>query len=165
MTNYPVMFTFKDVVSGNGFLSGVTMSGRALMCKESDGNWWVYGVHPGGMAQFGPSAMEAFSKFRASYTTVLFDIAEEASNFDAFKTEVELFYNECGEGEEARWDAAAKAFRDGTIVPEEPFSKLPRHAPESRPCGVMLERLDQIESNRFSSKQNVADTFELPVAA
>jgi len=47
------MFTFQDVVSGNGFLSGVTMSGRALMCKRDDGNWWVYGIHPGGMAHFG----------------------------------------------------------------------------------------------------------------
>jgi len=165
MTNYPVMFTFQDVVSGNGFLSGVTMSGRALMCKENDGNWWVYGVHPGGMAQFGASAMEAFANFRASYKTVLFDIAEEASNFEAYKTEVERFSKESGEGEEERWEAAARTFRDGTVVAEEPFSKLPRHSPESRPCEVSVDRLDQIESNRFSSKRNVADIFELPKAA
>jgi len=159
------MFTFQDVVSGNGFLSGVTMSGRALMCKESDGNWWVYGIHPGGMAHFGASAMEAFANFRASYKTVLFDIAEEASNFDAYMTEVERFYSESGDGEEARWEAAAKAFREGKVVAEEPFSKLPRQSPESRPCGVKIDRLDKVESNRFSPKQNVADTFELPKAA
>jgi len=141
------------------------MCGSALICKEDDGNWWVYGVHPGGMAQFGASPLEAFANFRTSYKTVLFDIAEEASNFDAYKTEVELFYNECGEGEEARWESAVQSLRDGTVVPEEPFSKLPRHAPESRACEVRIERLDQIESNRFSSRHNVADTFELPVAA
>ncbi|MGA2300634.1 MAG: hypothetical protein ABSG77_08065 [Candidatus Acidiferrum sp.] len=165
MAHYPVMFTFQDVVSGNGFLSGVTMAGRALMCKESDGKWWVYGVHPGGMAHFGESAMEAFSNFRTSYRTVLFDIAEEASNFDAFKTEVDRFYNEVGECEEARWEEALEALRSGKVIPEEPFSKLPRHKPESRPCKVQVERLDQIASNRFSSKDNVSDTFELPLAA
>jgi len=24
--------------------------------QEDDGNWWVYGIHPGGMAHFGASA-------------------------------------------------------------------------------------------------------------
>jgi hypothetical protein len=165
MTNYPVMFTFKDVVSGNGFLSGVMLSGRALMCKESDGKWWIYGVHPGGMAQFGESAMEAFSSFRASYKTVLFDIAEESSNFEEFEAEVQSFHNQCGEGEEARWETAVNALRDGTVIPEEPFSKLPKHAPESRTCEVTVERLDLKASNLFSSENNIPDTFELPVAA
>lgn len=166
MTHYPVMFTFQDVVSGNGFLAGVTMTGRALMCKEKDEKWWIYGVHPGGMAQFGDSAPEAFSNFRASYKAVLFDIAEEASNFEAFKTEVGRFYQEVGEGEEARWEEMSQGFSTGKIVPDEPFfAKLPRHKPESRPCDIKVERLDNLASNLFSSKGNVSDTFELPIAA
>src|SRR5882724_8873971 len=147
MTLYPVMFSFKDVVSGNGFLSGITLCGRALMCKEEDGKWWTYGVHPGGMAETGDAALEAFSNFRNSYKKVLFDISEEAANFDAFKTEVERFYAECGDGEEERWNAAAKAFRSGEVQPEEPFSKLPKQAPDERPCEVEVVRLDKLESN------------------
>jgi len=159
------MFTFQDVVSGNGFLSGITIQGTATMCMENDGKWWMYGVHPGGMAHFGDSVMEAFSKFRESYKTVLFDIAEETSNFDAFKTEVERFYWECGKDEETRWHAALQALRSGEVIPEEPFSALPRITPEDRPCGLEVHRLDHIASSKFSSKDNVPDTLALPVAA
>jgi hypothetical protein len=165
MPEYPVLFTFQDVVSGNGFLSGVTMRGRAIMRKEEDGKWWIYGVHPGGMAHNAESAMEAYSNFRNSYRTVLFDIAEESSNFEAFKTEVERFYWECGQGEEERWNADVQTLRSGELKPEEPFSTLPRLTPEARPCEVAIERLDQIASNQFSSKKNIADRLELSLAA
>ncbi len=46
MPDYPVMFTVRDTVSGNGFLAGITLTGRALMTREADGKWWVYGVRP-----------------------------------------------------------------------------------------------------------------------
>jgi hypothetical protein len=39
MTNCPVMFTFQDTVSGNGFLSGIEIHGRAIMTREDDGKW------------------------------------------------------------------------------------------------------------------------------
>ena len=94
MPSYPVMFDFKDVVSGNGFLSGVTLSGRALIEQDADGMWWVNGVQPSGITDCGAAAMEAFSNFRNAYKKVLFDIAEEASNFDAFRQEVVRFYSE-----------------------------------------------------------------------
>ncbi len=165
MPEYPVLFTFQDSVSGNGFLSGVTMSGRAIMSKEEDGKWWIHGVHPGGMAHNGESVIEAYSNFRNSYKTVLFDIAEESSNFEAFKAEVERFYWERGPGEDERWNAALQALRSGELTPEEPFSRLPRLTPEERPCAVVIERLDQLASNQFSSKKNIADRLELPLAA
>src|SRR5882724_1433787 len=157
MTLYPVMFTFKDVVSGNGFLAGITLCGRALMCREDDVKWWTYGVHPGGMAEVGEAALESFSNFRNSYKKILFDIAEEAANFEAFKREVERFYAECAEGEEERWDTAAKAFRSGEVQPEEPFSKLPKRDPEKHPVEIEVVRLDKLESNRFSTNFNVPD--------
>jgi len=71
---------------------------------------------------------------------------------DAYKTEVERLYSESGDGEEARWEAAAKAFREGKVVAEEPFSKLPRQSPESRPCAVKIDRLDK--SKATDSHQN-----------
>jgi hypothetical protein len=165
MTNYPVMFTFQDTVSGNGFLSGIEIHGRAIMTREDDGKWWMYGVHPGGMAHFGDSVMEAYSKFRESYKTVLFDIAEEASNFETFKAEVQTFYWECGPEEEQRWECALEALRSGTVTPEAPFSTFPRLTPEERACGIEVKRLDQVASSNFSSKNNVTDTLALPIAA
>jgi hypothetical protein len=164
MTNYPVMFTFQDAVSGNGFLSGITVRGRAIMTQE-DGKWWMYGFHPGGIADFGDSVMEAYSKFHEAYKSVLFDIAEESANFDAFKREVERFYWECGTDDGARWDDALKALRSGEIKPEEPLAKLPRLTPEQQPCNVEITRLDCVDSKQFSSKDNVSDELALPIAA
>ena len=43
MFDYPVMFTLRDAVSGNGFLAGVTVSGRATV-REEDGQWWMHGA-------------------------------------------------------------------------------------------------------------------------
>ncbi len=46
INHHPMMFIFRDTISGNGFLAGITLSGRALMMEE-DGKWWMYGVRPG----------------------------------------------------------------------------------------------------------------------
>ncbi len=165
MTNYPVMFTFQDAVSGNGFLSGIEIHGRAIMTREDDGKWWMYGVHPGGMAHFGDSVMEAYSKFRESYKTVLFDIAEETSNFETFRAEVLTFYWECAPEEEQRWDDAVQALRSGAVTPEAPFAHFPRLTPEDRACRIEVRRLDQVASSYFSARNNLADTLALPIAA
>ena len=53
---------------------------------------WIYGVNPGGLAAKGPNQKEAAEEFRASYRTVLIDLAEECIDFDAFKNQVEKFY-------------------------------------------------------------------------
>ena len=45
------MLTLQDAISGNGFLAGITLSGRALMRKEDDGKWWMYGVRPAGFGR------------------------------------------------------------------------------------------------------------------
>ena len=51
MASYPVMFTLRDTVSGNGFLAGITLTGRALMKREDDEKWWIYGVRPAAIAR------------------------------------------------------------------------------------------------------------------
>jgi hypothetical protein len=165
MAEYPVMFTFQDVVSGNGFLAGINLCGRALICKEADDAWWTYGIHPGGIAETGKSALESFATFRNSYKNALFDISEEAANFEAFKIEVERFFHETAADAQERWVAAIQAIRTGQVTPEEPFSTLPRQSPDERPERVEIKRLDKIESNKFSSLLNVSDKLELPIAA
>ena len=158
MPHYPLMFTFRDAVSGNGFLAGVTLSGRALMVHEDD-EWWIYGVRPGALAETGQTPQEAFLRFRNTYKTVLFDIAGESASFEAFKLEVERFYHEPDEQEESRWNEAFQDLRSGKVQPDAPFSSLPKEPPETHPSQITVERLDAAGTTRFTATDNVPDLY------
>jgi len=165
LKEHPIMITLQDAVSGNGFLAGITLSGRALMRKESDGKWWMYGVRPAAIAESGDNPEETFLRFRMSYKETLLDIAQESDTFEVFKTEVERFFSEPdADDEDARlWESALAAIRRDNIAPPEPFSKLPRESPESKPSQVTVERLDK--KNHFVPSDNVADVYALAHAA
>src|SRR5437899_788944 len=75
LREHPIMITLQDAISGNGFLAGVTLSGRALMRKEDDGKWWMYGVRPAAIAESGNSPEDTFLRFRTRYKETLLDIA------------------------------------------------------------------------------------------
>lgn len=165
MADYPVMFTVRDVVSGNGYLAGVTVSGRAVMCQEDDGKWWVYGVRPGAVAESGGTPEEAFGRFRNSYKNVLFDMAQECQTYEEFREAVERFYYQPDPDEEERWESAFKAIRRAGIpLDNDFFAKLPKQAPETRPTQLTVERLDK-ENARYKPTDNVNDYFALPTAA
>jgi hypothetical protein len=165
MADYPVMFTIRDVVSGNGYLAGVTLSGRAVMCKEDDGKWWVYGVRPGAIAENGSAPEEAFSRFRNTYKNVLFDMAEECPTYEEFRDSVENFYYQPDPEEEERWESAFKAIRISGVAPEDAFfARMPKQAPETRPTQLTVERLDK-QNTRYKPTDNVTDYFALPTAA
>ena len=141
MPDYPVMFTVRDTVSGNGFLAGVTLTGRAIMCKE-DEKWWVYGVRPGAIAESGTTPEEAFLRFRNRYKSVLFDLAEGMESYEKFRGCVEEFYLQPDNEEEARWMGAFHALRSGKVQPEPPFfCTLPKEDPDKRPTQITVERL------------------------
>ena len=162
LKNHPIMITLQDTISGDGFLAGVTLSGRALMRKEDDGKWWMYGVRPAAIAESGSNIEEAFLRFRQRYQDTLFDIAQESRNFEEFRAEVERFFHESDEDEQA-WENALRAVRTGNIAPPEPFSNLRREAPESQPTRIGVERLDR-RGKRFMSSDNTA-TFSVAQAA
>lgn len=165
MAHYPVMYTLRDAVSGNGFLAGVTLSGRALMTKESDGKWWVYGVRPGAIAESGATPEEAFLRFRNTYKNVLFDLAEGAKDYCTFRDSVENFYFQADDEEEERWQEAFNAIRSGNFVPDDEFfGKMPREAPETRPTQLHVARLDK-QAQRYRPTDNTADYCALPKAA
>lgn len=161
---HPLMFTFRDIISGNQFLVGITLSGRALMVEENECEWWIYGVRPGSLAETGKTVDETLARFKAKYLEILFDIAGECPDFESFKTEVERFFYEPDLEEEKRWDDAVKAIRTGSLTPSSLLSKLPREQPETRPSQITVERLDG-ESKRFMPTDNVPDTYRMPVAA
>ncbi len=163
--HHPLMFTFRDMISGEGFLAGTTCSGRALMLQE-DEKWWMYGVRPGAIAESGNTPQEAVFNFRNRFKEVLFDIASDCKNFPEFKLAVENFFYERSamDQDEKKWEQAVKAIRSGQLVVEAPFPELKRQAPEDRPSGISVERLDG-ENKRFMPSDNVPDTYVLPAAA
>jgi len=163
MNNYPLIFAFRDAVSGNGYLSGVTATGRALMAHE-DGQWWMYGVCPGGIAESGSTMQEAYLRFRNTYKNALFDMAEEAKSFPGFKELVRNFFNDKHEEEEENWQSALRELRSGKSDPATPFSELPRWKAESNPPEISVTRLDAA-SQTFVASQNHGDLYALAEAA
>jgi len=102
MNQYPLIFSFRQLVAGHGFLAGVGIRGRAILAEEGDG-FWMYGVQPGGIAGGGLDRGMAFCRFRESYNSVLFDIASEAATFDEFRSQVREFFNQINRPNLAIW--------------------------------------------------------------
>ncbi len=162
--NHPIMITLRDIISGDGFLAGITLFGRALM-RHEDGKWWMYGVRPAAIAESGASIEEAFAGFRNRYKEVLFDLAEENNKFDSFKAAVEQFFYEADADSEDEhlWELALRGIRSSQCAPPTPFSSLPREAPESKPSAISVELLSHADA-RFKPSDNVTDTYSVPTS-
>src|ERR1700738_4736136 len=111
-TLYPLLCGFRDLVEGKHFLAEVRATGRALARKDEDG-WWIDGVNPGGMAVGGATLHEAVAFLRDSFRKVMFDLAADAQNFEAFKGDVERFFNETDSDTVREWNAARDRVRAG----------------------------------------------------
>ncbi len=162
---YPLIFQFQDLVFGQGFSASVACYGRAV-AKREDGRWWIHGVQPGGVSGPGDALGDAHLAFRRTLKEILVDIASEGLAFDAFKTEVEVFFNDEDRGERFLWDAAVALFRDAKNVIDPAVGALPRRPAES-PCSVIVQRLDVADKERKVSfvGENVLDELALPEAA
>ncbi len=111
----PLIFTYRDLVYGTGFLADVRVRGRVLAVTEQDGVW-MYGVNPGDLAASGATIPEAHAAFRRSFTAILFDIAEDASSFDDFAAQTRQFASEGNAPVEAAWREAVEAHRANKFV-------------------------------------------------
>jgi hypothetical protein len=112
MKCYPLVFSFPDTVAGDGYIARVTMHGRALLVEEDDGDVWMFGVQPGGIAGGDHVREVAFAEFQQSYRTVLFDIAAEVRSFEEFKTAVEEFFGTINEPDLKNWEHARQEVRN-----------------------------------------------------
>lgn len=122
---YPVFFNYEEVVKGNGFLAAVQARGRALMV-HADGEWWMYGVQPGVLAEGGETFDEARLLFRETFKEILFDLAAEATSFESFKTATEKTLGEINAPMLARWRGAVERIRADRTEIEEQLQNLPR---------------------------------------
>jgi hypothetical protein len=164
MRNYPLIFTFRDAISGKGFLSGVTVTGRAVMTEEN-GELWMYGVFPAGIAETGQTMEETYSRFRNRCKAAFFDMAEEANSFYQFKELVQKFFYEEDESQTKEWMEALEQLRTGEAA-ESPFSELPRKNEETNPPDIEVVRLDvERRVSQFAPVMNVSDTYALAEAA
>jgi hypothetical protein len=158
MAKYPLVFTIKNEVFGNGFLAGVLVhDGRALMVREDD-EWWIYGVQPAGIAEGGATPKEAYFSFRDTFTKMLYDSASLAPDFEAFRTDVEGLCGQTNARGDEEWQQARAEIRAGVVTPEAPLDELPRQTSETK-CGVAVIRLDGEASVKFTPTENRADAL------
>jgi hypothetical protein len=157
MKRCPLLFTFQDKVSGNGFLASIAAHGRGLACQEEDG-WWMYGVEPGDLAAGGTTFAEAHYEFRKAFTTILFDIAEDAKDFRTFTAEVNRFFSAINHPTDEEWRAAVLEVRAGKITADAICEGLPTK-PADSPRSVEVELLQV-----FKTKDNVLEP-QMAIAA
>lgn len=158
MTNYPLILNFKELVSGNGFLSEV--AGRAhMVMRNEDGAWWMLGVNPGGIAAKGSTQQEAYTNFCKTFSEVIQDISSDSTSFADFKNKIESFVSQTDDEEDALFKEARAAVRAGASV-DPAFQGLKRDTAETQPhCNV--NRIDEPENLKPSNNT----TFLLKEAA
>jgi hypothetical protein len=135
MTNYPLILNFKELVSGNGFLSEV--SGRAhLVMRLEDNEWWMMGVNPGGIAAKGSTQKEAYTSFCRTFSEVIQDISSDSTSFADFQSKVKAFVSLTDKEEDALFQQSREAIRKGAEV-EAAFQGLKRDTAETQPfCNI-----------------------------
>lgn len=156
---YPIIFTITDLVSATRYQAGVTACGRALMVREEDGRWWLYGVEPGGLAEAGDSPEKAYGRFAVAFRGILADIALESDDFVAFSDGVRRFFYESDPGDNGRWERALDDLRSGALKPEPRLAgqvRLPAETPR-------LIRVEQLNPAAASPARQ--ETLAIPFAA
>lgn len=153
MKSYPLVFSFPDTVAGDGYLARVTMSGRVLLTEEDDGDVWMFGVQPGGVAGGDSSRDAAFAEFQENYRMVLFDFAAEAKSFEEFERAVQEFFGTVNEPNSRAWDHALQEVRAARISlpglstkvdPPPPGLSIEKLAPEStKPAHNQLPTIEK----------------------
>jgi hypothetical protein len=152
MTDFPLIYGFRELVAGNGFVAGVEVNGRLLLRLE-DEEWWAYGVEPGGVAAAGSTEMEAYQNFRQAMREILVDSAVLTATFDAFKADVEALGVQRNEGWEGDWQEAREAVRSGRSTAEGELAELPRETQEVR-CSLQVVRLDNAAAQAVTPSYN-----------
>ena len=148
-THYPVLFTFRDVIIGDGYVAHVEASGRFVIEDKGTGeDVWITGVNPGGLAAKGTGQKEAAEAFRSSYRTVLIDLAEESIDFNTFKSQVEIFYRSTCKSTEQDWQEAVLRVRNGEIDSDWLAKKPAEHERNIKVTCIASDRPEpQIDAN------------------
>jgi hypothetical protein len=140
-TRYPLLFSYRDTLFGNGMLVEVqVVNGRALCVREAD-DYWVYGINPGGMAAHGVDPDSAHAAFRKTFSHILVDLAVGSENLESFAAAVQKFFDETNEGYEVEWKDAISAVRRGDVSLEG-IPLVPANSPRS--IVVSVKQVEQV---------------------
>ncbi len=123
------LFSFKDLIAGNGFIALVSMDGRVVQGEYGSDFEWLYGVQPGGIS----GGTEG--DFKIGYLSVLCDIAAEARSFEEFSAEVRKFFEQVNEPESRIWKEELRVLRgiagqDAEDASNQPSLTVARVVPE-----------------------------------
>lgn len=110
--SYPLLCSFRELVTGNGFVAEVQANGRALAEELEDG-WWLTGVHPGGITEGGQTLREAHLALQLTFRKVMIDLSKEHADFASFERGVREFFETSYPEIAAEWQAALDAQRAG----------------------------------------------------
>jgi len=155
--HYPLIFTYRDLVEGMGFLAEVVAEGRVLAVTEGPDSYWMFGVNPGGLAEGAKSTAETQRLFREAYRAVLFDLIAESKDFAEFKAKAESFFRETNEAVEAEWKTAVTAIRQGKVKVD--TTGVPKKPAETPVSFTVSEKRD------FTPKANRLEEREPAIAA
>lgn len=151
LSQIPLVFSFKQVVLGNGFIAGVRMDGRALMeIDKADGGEevWLTGIAPVGITGGGADRSVAFAEFRNAWAEVVFDIAHEADSFDDFERSCKVFLSAEQDSLTRLWLDAVDAVRREQYV--DPSLRREENAEERRVKYAVVDLTD----NKFGTAEN-----------
>lgn len=111
-TAYAVLYDHRQLVDGDGFVAEVAIAGRALLREGPDGAVFS-GVQPPGFAGCGATRAEAWAELLEGLRVALVEIAEEASDCEAFRAAAEGFFNGPSGSLERLWKEAVLAVKSG----------------------------------------------------
>lgn len=141
-TRYPLLFSYRDTLFGNGFVVEVqATNGRALCVRESDDEYWVYGINPGGMAAHGEDPDAAHAAFRKTFSHILVDIAQGSAGFEEFQAAVRTFFDDTNEGYAVEWRDAIQAVQRGEVSLEG-IQTVPANSP--RTITVSVKQVEKV---------------------
>ena len=115
--NYPLFLSYQGAIIGNGFVAKINARSQVLASAERDG-WWLYGVHPGGVAESGDTLDEAHARLGETLRLIFIEIAAESDSFDGFREHVKRFFDETADSVVNEWTAAVQVVRqmgDGSL--------------------------------------------------
>ena len=127
-TAYPLVFTIQVPVQGSSYSAGVEFHGGAVVTVEKDDDGAVFlahGLKPGGVAGLGETLLEAYLDLKDKIEFALYDIAEGAADFPAFKRDVHQFFHDTDEWATDTFTAARKEVAAGNVPSDLPTKENP----------------------------------------
>lgn len=110
---FPLIFRFRDLIAGAGFIAAVEVHGRLILREEESDGWTLEGVNPGGVVGCAEDREAAFADFRRTYQQVLTDVAFDTRDFPSFRAAVVALFEETTDGLVGEWETLRSDVREG----------------------------------------------------